>query len=59
MTNASMFKVIRADGSSIWVLTGPTWQHAWAWAEKNEPDAEYVWCDQEKRLISYAEFKNL
>lgn len=54
-----MFKVIREDSTSTWVLTGPTWKHAWQWAEKNEPNAVYVWCDQEKRMVSYAEFKGM
>lgn len=58
-TEASMFKVIREDGSSIWVLTGPTWEHAWQWAEKHEPNAAYVWCVFDKRMVSYSEFKGI
>jgi len=57
--DATMHKVIREDGSSVWVLTGPTVAHAWTWAEKNEPNAAYVYDDQDKRLVSYAEYKGM
>ena len=59
LNTGTMHKVIREDGSNIWVLTGPTVAHAWKWAEKNEPNAAYVYDDQHKRLVSYAEYKGM